>query len=175
MRMFIKVSLFLGAMILAGCAALTGGNVAVTAGGQLVVQEATAFAIQSNCTATATVSLQQCYDNRAAKVLVIAQQLENVTVATASTEVSTLLQQALASLKLTPEEMVPLNVLVSNLAAYLQPLINTSPLITSSALAIVQQVAGWVADEAVLYSPVTASKVMTMKLNARTQAAAGKK
>lgn len=171
MRLFNKVGLLLGVMILAGCAMLTGGNVAVTAGGQLVVEEATALAIQSNCTATAAVSLQQCYDTRATKVLAIAQQLENTTVGTAAASLATILQQVVATLNLTPPEQVPLNVLISQLNNYLQPIINSSTVITSASLAVVQQVAGWVADEAVLYSPVTASKVLSMKMNAAHAAA----
>jgi hypothetical protein len=165
--LFLSLGLFVSAMTV-GCAALTGGNAAVTAGGQLLVQEATAAAIQANCVAKPGLTLQQCYDTRAAKVLTVAEQLEKATTATVVADISTLLAQQLASLNLTPEEEVPLRVLVSQLTNYLTPLINSTPILSAANLAIVQQVAGWVADEAALYAPVLSSKVMMMKAHKGT-------
>ena len=111
---------------------------------QLVISELTAVAIQAGCSTTA------CYDARAAKVAAIAKVLQTATVGMAVTDLQAALQKELIALKLTPEEVAPLNSLITGLLNYLTPLVGNNPL-TATAVATINQVAGWLETVAQAY------------------------
>lgn len=135
--------LFLSAILamLSGCALFNSGN---SAGEQLIVQGLTVAAIQAGCTTAA------CYDARAAKISAIAKVLETATPAVALSDLQTAIQKELIALKLTPEEIGPINVFISGVVAYLTPLVGNG-LLSSAAVAIVQKVAGWIETVAASY------------------------
>lgn len=156
--------------MLTGCSILSGIETAgngVNAVGQLVVEEAAALVIQAGCKATAAQTAQQCYDANAAKVLTVATTLESATGSMVITDVQALVTQKIASLNLTPAEVAPLNVFAGQVFQYLAPIINNSKVLTAANLAIVDQVATWVADEAALYSPAAAPAAAKIKAAAR--------
>jgi len=151
-------------VITAGCAALQAvetGNTVANGVGQLLISEATAIAIQAGCKATATETLQQCYDANAAKVLPIAEEFANATAGTALVDIQKLLTAKIATLP--PAEAAPLNSLLSQLNNYLASVVSSAAVLTAPAVAIVQTVAGWVADECQMYSPVLAMRVGVVK------------
>lgn len=156
----IVAGLLLSLSLLPACSLLSSlGGVGTTANtaAQLVVEESTALAIQSGCAATATVTAQQCYDLKAARVLKIAQALQGVTAGTAVAQVQILLANAIAGLKLSPEESTPLVVLTTAILTYLTPLLGNT-VITAPGFALVSQVASWVGQVAAEYSPTPAAK-----------------
>lgn len=153
-------------LALSGCSFLTGLTTAgstANAAGQLVIEEATAIDIQTGCKATATESLQQCYDSNAAKVLVIAQVLEAATPQMALTDLQAALNKEIVSLGLTPAEAIPLTVFAQSLISYLAPLVGSNQVLSSAALVVVNQVGGWVAQVAGSYSPVSAMRFRMAK------------
>lgn len=150
------------AMTLSACSLLSGANAAVAAATQLAIEEGTALRIQSGCKATATQSLQQCYDVNAARILVIAQVFEGATSTTAVSDLQTALTRAIASLGLTPEESVPLLVFGQNLIAYVTPLVDNNVL-TAAALSVVNQIATLVASVATQYAPAVVAVARATK------------
>lgn len=157
---FVMAAILALSTVVTGCAFLSalGGGGAVTAAGQIAVEEATAAAIQANCKATPTQTLQQCYDAKAAKVLVVAQVMETASVSMALSDLAVLLNKSLTTLNLTPEEEVPLTVLVSTLMDYITPLVGKNTVLAAAGVAVVNQVGSWVASEAMLYSPSQSAK-----------------
>jgi hypothetical protein len=145
--------------LLSGCAFLsalgTAGSTA-NAAGQLAIEEATAIAIQSGCKATATETLQQCYDVKAAKILLIAQVLETATIGSVLTDLQAALAKEVAAQGLTPEEAVPLQVFLQSIVNYLTPLVGNAVL-AAPAIAVVNQVAAWVVSIASEYAPTVVS------------------
>lgn len=134
--------LVLGAFsTLPGCALFNTVN---PAGEQLIVQGLTVAAIQAGCNTSA------CYDARAAKISAIAKVLETATPTVALTDLQAAIAKELIALKLTPEEIGPINVFISGLVAYLGPLVGNG-LLSSAAVAIVQKVAGWIETVAASY------------------------
>jgi hypothetical protein len=136
-------ALFICAILamLPGCALF---NTANPAGEQLIVQGLTVAAIQAGCSTVA------CYDARAAKIGAIAKVLETATPAIALSDLQTAIQNELITLKLTPEEIGPINVFISGVVAYLTPLVGQG-LLSTAAVAIVQKVAGWIETVAASY------------------------
>ena len=148
MRAFLKLLGFyffgfllcLSVLTLPGCALFQKSLTA----DQLVIQELTAAGIQAGCTT------QACYDARAAHVAALATTLKSVTPGMAVTDVTALLQKALTSLKLTPEETAPLTAFVSGIGTYLVNKYGSGAL-AQSAITDIQTIAGWIAAEAALY------------------------
>jgi hypothetical protein len=140
------ITLLITGCLLSGCALFQANPLA----DQIVIQELTAVAIQAGCSTTATQTAQQCYDARAAHVLAIANSLKTVTVGQASSDIQTLLNGALAQLKLTPEEVAPITAFVSALISYVSSTFGTG-ILAQAAITQIQTVAGWVAAEAALY------------------------
>jgi hypothetical protein len=136
---------------LSACSLLSNANNGTTVAAQLVIEEATAVAIQHGCSTTA------CYDANAAHVLVIAEQLQNATAATVLVAVQSAITAEINKLKLTPEQVIPLQALTSLVMNYLTPLISTNSVLSTASLVLVRTVAGWVVTEASLYSPVAVS------------------
>ena len=129
-------------MTLSGCALFKTANPTAE---QLIIQELTAVGIQAGCSTPA------CYDARAAKVAAIAKILESATTSMALTDLQNAVAKELIALKLTPEEIAPINALVNGLFAYLTPLAGTSQL-TASVVTTINTVAGWVETVAAEYS-----------------------
>jgi hypothetical protein len=149
-----------------GCSflsALGSAGSTANAAGQLVIEEGTAVVIQSGCKATATETLQQCYDENASKALVIAQVLEAATPQMALADLQAALNKEIASLGLAPAEAIPLQVFSQSIISYITPLVGTNAVLSASALAIVNQVGQWVAQVANSYSPTTTAKFRTLK------------
>jgi hypothetical protein len=142
--MFRKLTTALALTLLAGCALFQGAQDA----GQFIAQEGTAIYIQSGCSGQVA-----CYDKNAARVLIFAQQLETATTGTLLSVVQTAVNSEIAKLNLSPAEAAPLLSLETQLFTYLQSKISSTSVLTASSLAILQQVAGWVVQEASIYSP----------------------
>jgi len=139
--------LLLATLALPGCALFSKNTVAE----QLVIQELTAVAIQSGCATTSTQTAQACYAERASKVAAVANSLKSITPTMAAADVTTLLQNELTALKLTPEETAPLQAFVSAIVSYLVTNYG-SGVLSTAALADVSQIATWIASVAALYA-----------------------
>lgn len=72
-------------LLLSACAALTGANQAATNAASGVLQLATVVAVQSNCSATPTQTLSQCYYKRAQTITNIVGTLVGAATATSAT------------------------------------------------------------------------------------------
>jgi hypothetical protein len=148
--MALPLLLVLLALFLSGCSFLgslvtPGSNANVAA--ELVVEEATAVAIQHGC------SSQACYDANAEKVLVVANVLKIITVQNAMADVTEALTKEIVKLNLSPEELPPMQALLTTLINYITPMVPLAGAIAAPGLVVVNTVATWVGQEAALYSP----------------------
>jgi hypothetical protein len=136
-----KVGIVVAAWLVSACALFQGQN---AVGEQLVIQEATAVAIQAGCSTTA------CYDARAAKVLIVANALKTVTVGQGLSDIVTLVQNTLQKVGMTPEEVAPLQAFAGALTSWLQAKLAGSKT-TATVVADINTAAGWIAQTCSLY------------------------
>lgn len=138
------------AVALSACATLSDINSTASAGIQLGIQEAAALAIQANCSATPSQSLAQCYLGRALVLKNIVAVLNTAATVPGTTVAS--LQAAMAPelAKLTPEQSIPISIVLGQVFTYLQSQIGTGVL-NAAQLSIVATVNGWLTSTCALY------------------------